>query len=576
VLNNKVPQPLSEEELFVLSRQFLSDKIAAGAKAEEKFIPWEPHPKQKLFLAIEEEEQLKDQKIIECLFGGATGGAKSVALMMAALKYVHVPHYSALLLRRSYPDLKQEGGLMSLAHEWLNDTSARWNEVDKTWTFPSGAKLRFGYLETENDKFRYQGGEYHFVGFDELTQFTESQYKYLFSRVRKRQSIPVPLRMMSATNPGGVGGQWVYDRFIPETFKPAQATDLQIWYKEHGDGHPVAFIPSMLDDNPSLDREAYLQSLMQLDEITRQQYLNGDWQIQIRGDILYTYSEPHTVISWSQFEKVFGTRQIPAHWKVGVFQDVGQTEAHPCITSWFATAAANSPVIDGVPTAGMVFLYRGLMETRMTARDMSKKIKQLMGLEQSQCVYWQMSHEAASERMEYNKQSLPFAPWKTGRTRGIEQLKNAFALVQNDKPHPFKRDLKGHPKLFLVVDDAELIYSKTDLGLARWRAEILAYHWQTLKSGEPATRLVPYPLFNDAIDTMRAAAAEYWPVSTQKTLNERILDTVEAVQPMDFVQGIEDPSYKAHVLTQRAILADQARRKLEEADTVTSDWNGIG
>lgn len=574
--NSKQKPAMSDEELFVLSRQFLTDKIAAGARPEEKFIPWEPHPKQKLFLSIENEHMFKDQKVIECLFGGATGGAKSVALLMSALKYVHVPKYSALLLRRSYPDLKQEGGLMSLAHEWLNGSSAKWNEVDKTWTFPSGATLRFGYLDTENAKYRYQGGEYHFVGFDELTQFTESQYNYLFSRIRKRESIPVPLRMMGATNPGGIGGQWVYDRFIPEDFKPAQASDLNVWYKERSDGHIVAFVPSMLDDNPSLDRAAYLQSLMQLDEITRQQYLNGDWQIQIRGDILYTYSEPHSVISWSQFEKIFCTRTIPSHWKVGVFQDVGQTESHPCVTSWFATAAENSPTIGGVSTAGMVFLYRGLMETRMTARDMSKQIKSLMGQEQSQCMHWHMSHEAASERMEYNKQGLPFSPWKTGRTRGIEQLKNAFSLVHNDRPNPFKPDLKGHPKLFLIVDDEELIYAKSDRGLARWRAEILAYHWNTLRSGEPVTRLVPYPLFNDAVDTMRAAAAEYWPVSTEKTLNEKVLDVIEKVQPMDFVQSIGDPGYRAHVMSQRTILAAQAREKLQEVERIVSDWAEIG
>lgn len=567
---------MTEEELFLLSRQFLADKIAAGARPETKYIPWEPHPKQKLFLGIENEEQFKDQKIIECLFGGATGGAKSVALLMAALKYAHVPHYSALLLRRNYPDLKQEGGLIALAHEWLNETPAHWSEVDKSWTFPGGGTLRFGYLDTENAKYRYQGGEYHFVGFDELTQFTESQYTYLFSRVRKRADIPVPLRMMGATNPGGVGGQWVYDRFIPEDFKPAEAKDLSIWYKEKSDGHTVAFVPSMLDDNPSLDREAYLQSLMQLDEITRQQYLNGDWQIQIRGDILYTYSEPHTVISWSQFEKVFGQRSIPTHWKVGIFQDVGQTEAHPCVTSWFATAAENSPTLNGVSTAGMTFLYRGLMATQMTARDMSKKIKELMQHEQSQCTYWQMSHEAASERMEYNKQKLPFGAWKTGRTRGIEQLKNAFALTQSDKVNPFRADLKGHPQLFLIVEDDELIYAKTDRGLARWRAEILAYHWNTLKSGEPTTRLVPYPLFNDAVDTMRAAAAEYWPISTQKTLNERVLDSIEKVQPMEFIDTITDQKYKSHVLSQRAILAAQAREKLEKSDVKTADWINIG
>lgn len=575
-------QAITDEELFVLSRQFLTERIAAGAVPEEAFIKGTPHPKQKLFLDIEHDETLQDQKIIEVLFGGSVGGGKTWTLLAAALKYVHVPGYSALLLRKSFPDLAQEGGLIALSKEWLSGTAARWNETMRTWTFPSGATLRFGYLETESDKFRYLGGEYQFVGWDELTQHYESAYKFLFSRVRKRADIPVPLRVMGATNPGNIGGKWVYERFIPVDFSPASARERDVWYKEHaavvpGDPpHITAFIPSMLDDNPSLDREAYLQSLMQLDEITRQQYLSGDWQIQVRGDILYTYSEAHTVISWSQFEKVIGQRKIPAHWKIGVYLDAGTTEGHPNITSWFATAANNAPTINGVPLAGKVFLYRGHMTTQTSAREMSGIIADFMREEKSQCINWQMSHEASSERIEFNKQGLPFAAWKTGRTRGIEQLKNAFSLTHTDKPNPFKPELKGSPQLFLIVDDRELVHAQSDKGLARWREEILAYHWNTLKSGEPTTRLVPYPLFNDAVDTMRAAAADYWPVATQKTLHEKVADAVEEVQPKDFIDSITDPSYKAHVLSQRQILAEQARARLKEVDTILADWTQIG
>jgi predicted phage terminase large subunit-like protein len=38
-----------------------------------------------------------------------------------------------------------------------------------------------------------------------------------------------------------------------------------------------AFIPARLDDNPHLDREAYLRSLAELDPLTRAQLLAGDW-----------------------------------------------------------------------------------------------------------------------------------------------------------------------------------------------------------------------------------------------------------------------------------------------------------
>src|SRR5256885_7901003 len=33
--------------------------------------------------------------------------------------------------------------------------------------------LTFGYLDNENDVYRYQSAEFQYVGFDELTQFTD-------------------------------------------------------------------------------------------------------------------------------------------------------------------------------------------------------------------------------------------------------------------------------------------------------------------------------------------------------------------------------------------------------------------
>lgn len=578
---NKV-QPLTDEELFVLSRQWLTDQIAAGAVGDESYVKGTPHPKQKLFLEAEHDPIFEDQQVIEVLYGGAAGSGKTWAMLAAALKYVHIPNYSALLLRKNFPDLTQEGGLMALAHEVLQNTSAKWNENYKTYTFPSGATLRFGHLDNEMAKYRYQGGEYQFIGFDELTQFTETQYKYLMSRLRKRADIPVPLRMFSGTNPGGVGGMWVYERFVPEEdFNPSAQTEPTAYYKEHTiEGaeriHMTMFVPALMEDNPSLDRESYLESLLQLDELTRQQLLSGNWVIQVRGEIVHTYDEIRSVITWSQFEKVFGQRRIPSHWKVAVMQDWGSTKGHPCVTSWFATAAHNAPVVNGVPTAGMVFLYRGMMTTNSTAREMADKIKKATGNEMGQVVEWQMSHEAASERLEYNRQGISFSPWKTGRTRGIEQMVNAFRVENLERAHPFKPGLKGYPQLFLVVDDEELIYAKTDAGLARWRAEIPSYTWAELKSGEPTTRLAPKKIFDDAVDTVRSVAALYWPIATQKTLSEKVHDAVEAVQPRSFLESIDDPGYKAHVLTQRQILAEQAREKLKQVDEVLADWVSIG
>src|SRR6266536_3334144 len=112
----------------------------------------------------------------EAFYGGAAFGGKSAALLMAALQYVDVPGYAALLLRRSFPQLSQPGMLIPLADEWLGPTDARSRDGGREWVFPSGAVLRFGHVRDEQAIYNYQGGAYQFVGFDELTQFSQPQY----------------------------------------------------------------------------------------------------------------------------------------------------------------------------------------------------------------------------------------------------------------------------------------------------------------------------------------------------------------------------------------------------------------
>lgn len=187
---------------------------------------------------------------------------------MAALQYVTIPSYSAILFRRTFRDLALPGALMDRSKEWLSGTDAQFKTMENTWTFPSGAKLAFGYLDTENDKYRYQGAEFQFIGFDEVTQFTEDQYRYLFSRLRRLEASHIPLRMRGASNPGGVGHDWVKRRFIIE-----------------GQSCGRVFVPARLNENPYLDQTGYMASLSELDPITRRQYLEGDWNARHGGSL---------------------------------------------------------------------------------------------------------------------------------------------------------------------------------------------------------------------------------------------------------------------------------------------------
>jgi predicted phage terminase large subunit-like protein len=222
-----------------------------------KYVPHKPTPKQAAFLLLPNRE---------AFYGGAAGGGKSDALLMAALQYVDVSGYAALILRRTLTDLNLPEALMSRSHEWLDRTDARWDGMRKTWVFPSGATLTFGYLEAEKDKYRYQSSAFQFIGLDETTQFTETQYRYMFSRTRRLRKTNVPVRVRSASNPGNIGHDWVKQRFITEGVEKKRP-----------------YIPAKLGDNPYLDQEEYKASLDNLDPVTKRQLLDGDWSARQLG-----------------------------------------------------------------------------------------------------------------------------------------------------------------------------------------------------------------------------------------------------------------------------------------------------
>ncbi len=226
-----------------------------------RYVSEVPHAKQAAFLLL-------DQR--EAFYGGAAGPGKSSALLMGALQYVDVPGYAALLLRRTYKQLAMPGALISRAHEWLDGTDARWHEGQKRWTFPSTATLTFGYLGRDKESRRqFESAEFNYIAVDELTAFDEDEYRFLFSRLRRRGGFPVPSRMRSASNPGGRGHTWVKTRFVDERTRLRRAV----------------FLPARIGDNPSIDRADYVQSLRELHPTTWRRLLAGDWEAGDPGEM---------------------------------------------------------------------------------------------------------------------------------------------------------------------------------------------------------------------------------------------------------------------------------------------------
>ena len=172
------------------------------------------------------------------------------------------PDYSALILRKTFVDLNQPEGILNRAQEWLMDKpGVIWQAQHNRFVFESGAILQFGHCNAPRDHYKYRGGKYNLVCWDELTDFPEDQYTFLFSRQRRPQGSSLPLLTVAASNPGGTGHAWVRERFI-RTSQPGRL-----------------FIAASYHDNPHLDRDEYGKTLDNLLPVERARIKYGDWDV---------------------------------------------------------------------------------------------------------------------------------------------------------------------------------------------------------------------------------------------------------------------------------------------------------
>ena len=287
----------------------------------------------------------------EVLFGGAAGGGKSDALVAEALRQVNIPWYKGIILRKTFPELS-ELIEKSLRYYYKAYPKAKYNDQKHTWTFPSGAKIVFGDLQHEKDKFKYQGKAFDFIGFDELTHFTFDEYIYLKSRNRPNGA-GTRVYMRNTANPGGVGHQFVKERFI-DPCEPLKT----VWEKVtivHPDGHEEnqwmsrAFVPSSLFDNKILMQNdpKYMARLASLPEKEKQALLYGDWDT-YEGQYFEDFrSEPDMVSANRQgiqsreeakrlrrWCHVIDPFEIPKDWKIYRSFDWGYNKPFSC--AWWA------------------------------------------------------------------------------------------------------------------------------------------------------------------------------------------------------------------------------------------------
>ena len=240
---------------------------------------WKPQKKQTDFLSRSE---------YEVLYGGAAGGGKSDALLVEALRQVHIPHYTALILRKTVPQLSE---LIDRSRQIYLSAfpNAVYNSTEHVWKFPSGAGTR--------------------------------------------------VYIRATTNPGGVGHGWVKERFITPAPPLTPIADTYSIVTPEGKRMEMTrhrvFVPSTVFDNEILlkNNPEYLASLAMLPEAEKKALLYGDWD-SFDGQVFTEWRNDPTHYDDMRYTHVIAPFRIPKNWQIYRGFDFGYTR--PFSVGWYA------------------------------------------------------------------------------------------------------------------------------------------------------------------------------------------------------------------------------------------------
>lgn len=246
------------------------------------------------------------------IYGGAAGGGKSFGLVLDPLRHVDNPLFAGVIFRRTTPQIRNPGGLWDETQKVYPMLQAKARQDTLEWLFPTGMRLKLAHLEHDKTVLEWQGSQLPFIGFDELTHFTEDQFWYMLSRNRSLSGVKPYIR--ATTNPDR--DSWVrklIDWWIdPLSGLPIKERSGKLrWFVRRGsvlywadtpeelvekfgnskDTIPksLTFISASLSDNQILMQKdpGYRANLLAMNRVDRAKYLDGNWNARAEAGLLF-------------------------------------------------------------------------------------------------------------------------------------------------------------------------------------------------------------------------------------------------------------------------------------------------
>jgi hypothetical protein len=300
----------------------------------------------------------------EVLLAGGRGSSKSSALIADPLRFCDNKNFRALIIRKAMPDLRDLITRCQILYRQAFP-GVKYKANEKMFTFPSGARIEFGYCETIDDLERYRGQEYTWVGVDEVAQYPGS---WVIERLKAsmRSSDPtLPIYLRCSCNPLGPGRQWVMDRWKIEQkldsegnvlYSNAEEIQEETFKTPIGDmSISRTWFYGTVRDNKVLmhSNPHYIASLAShSNKAVRAQELYGSW-------------DSAEGLAFPEFRKdvhVVDNFTIPPNWYRWRACDYGYSSMG--VNLWFATDWDNN-----------VYVYRELATSGVLVDDFAQRIK---------------------------------------------------------------------------------------------------------------------------------------------------------------------------------------------------------